>query len=272
MGLVRENTGSMKTWQKIAYAAGSLGAALSYQSFNNRIKFFYIDELGVNPLLIGNLVWFLYGLWNALNDPLMGQLSDNTRSRMGRRIPYILYATAPMVVCFILLWVPPADWAAAREGSLQPIDISSIGLGTLTISHRDLLLALYFLVVVFLFDTLWTVVVLAWTALFPEMVRDLDDRAAVSGWRQVFSLIGVIFALALTPIVVDQIGYLGMALAFGGLTAASFFVSLLGSREDPARHAGEDSVPLGTALRTSLANRTFRWFLVANLGMERPGT
>src|SRR5574341_1992544 len=251
----------MKTWQKIAYAAGSLGAALSYQAFNNRIMFLYIDELRINPLLIGNLVWFLYGLWNALNDPLMGQLSDNTRSRLGRRIPYVLFATAPMVVLFVLLWVPPTEWAGAHEGSLQPIDLRGIGLGVLTITNRDLLITLYFLVVVFCFDTLWTLVVLAWTALFPEMVRDLDDRATVSGWRQVFSIIGLIFALALTPIAVDQMGYLGMALVFGALTAASFFVSLLGSREDPSRHAGEESVPLGAALKASLANRSFRWFL-----------
>jgi GPH family glycoside/pentoside/hexuronide:cation symporter len=257
----------MKRWHKITYAAGSLGTALSYQAFANRIQFLYIDELRVAAVLIG-AVWFLYGLWNAINDPLMGQLSDNTRSQWGRRIPYVAGATLPMVLFFILMWTPPRQAAEALPGALPPLDLSFLGAGVVQISHRDLLLGGYFLVMVFLFDTLWTLVVIAWTALFPEMVHDLKDRAAVSGWRETFSVVGLILALALTPIIVDQIGYRGMALAFGAVTAISFFVSLLGSREDPSRHTGEESVPLGKAIRASLVNRSFAWFLLANLGKE----
>jgi GPH family glycoside/pentoside/hexuronide:cation symporter len=236
------NRQSLKGWQKIAYAAGSLGAALSYQAFNNRIQFLYIDEIGINAALIGT-VWFIYGLWNAINDPLMGQLSDNTRSRFGRRIPYIAFATLPMVVFFILMWTPP-----------RQVD--------------TWLLVAYFILTVFIFDTLWTLVVIAWTALFPEMLPDLRERAAVSGWRQVFSILGLILALALTPIVIDQLGWTGMALTFGAVTAVSFFVSLLGSREQPELHQAEEGLPLFKALKASLTSRSFRWFLLANLAKE----
>ncbi len=232
----------MKTWQKIAYAAGSLGTALSYQAFVNRIQFLYIDELKLSAGVIAT-IWFFYGLWNAINDPLMGQLSDNTRSRFGRRIPYIMFATLPMVAFFIAMWLPPRAAPA-------------------------LVLFFWFGVMVFIFDTLWTLVVIAWTALFPEMVSDLNERAVISGWRQVFSVIGLIFALALTPIVVDQIGWTGMALAFGAVTLISFWVSLLGSREDPAVHRGEKGLPLLQALKASLESVSFRWFLLANTAVQ----
>jgi len=54
--------------------------------FNNRIQFYYIDVLGLSAALAG-VIWFFFGLWNAVNDPLMGNLSDRTRTRMGRRVP-----------------------------------------------------------------------------------------------------------------------------------------------------------------------------------------
>lgn len=232
----------MKNWKKIAYAAGSLGTALSYQAFNNRIQFLYIDEIGLDAGLIG-IIWLFYGLWNAINDPLMGQLSDNTRTRFGRRIPYIAFASLPMAVFFVLMWLPP------READTW-------------------LLVAYFGLTIFVFDTLWSLVVLSWTALFPEMVSDLDERADISAWRQVFSIIGLILALSLTPIVIDNVGWLGMALIFGVVTLISFWVSLLGSRERPELSATNEKLSLGTALRVSIENKSFRWFLLANLAKE----
>jgi len=232
----------MKTWQKIAYAAGSLGVALSYQAFTNRIQFLYIDELRLDPRVIAT-IWFVYGLWNALNDPLMGQLSDNTRTRFGRRIPYIIFATLPMVAFFIMMWLPP------RGAS-------------------PLILFIYFTATVFIFDTLWSLVVIAWTALFPEMISDLNERAAVSGWRQVFSIIGLLAALAAMPIVIDTLGWNGMAWAFGAMTFVSFMVSLLGSRENPSMHKDEAGLPLWQALKATLTNKSFLWFLLANTAVQ----
>ncbi len=232
----------MKRWRMIAYSVGALGSALAYNAFNNRIQFFYIVERRLDPAWIG-AVWFIFGLWNALNDPLMGQLSDNTRSRFGRRIPYVAFATLPMAIFFVLMWLAPR------------------GAGTWG-------LFAYFTITVFAFDTLWTLVVIAWTALFPEMISDLKERATVSGWRQIFSIVGVILALALTPIIIDRVGWAGMALTFGMATAAAFFISLLGSHERPELYHDEEAVSLGQALKAGFSSRSFRWFMLANLAKE----
>lgn len=232
----------MGKWRKIAYGIGSLGTALSYQTFNNRIQFLYIDEIKISPTTIG-IIWFFYGLWNAINDPLMGFLSDRTRTRWGRRIPYILFGSVPLAIFFGLMWLPP------RAAS-------------------TVVLLAYFVVTVFAFDTLWTLIVLAWTSLMPEQWPDLAERAEVSGWREIFSLIGVILALALSPIVIDQLGWRGMALIYAIITAAAFLLSLLGSREDPNAHTDEPQIGLWEGFRASFANRSFRWFLLVNGAKE----
>ena len=232
--------------QKLLYAAGSLGVALSYQAFGTYIQFLYIDILGLKASLVG-IGWSLYGIWNAVNDPLAGYWSDNTRTRWGRRIPWIVGTFIPVGLFFYLLWVPPSPLI---KGGQTPLFI-------------------YFMAVVLVFDLLWTIIVMNWTALFPEMIPDEKERATVSGWRQFFSLIGLLLGVALPPILVgaDWSGRGGMALTFAAITSITFGISLLGSKENLAiQH--EKQPPFIPAIKASLQSIAFRWFLVANLHKE----
>jgi GPH family glycoside/pentoside/hexuronide:cation symporter len=233
-------------WQKLLYAAGSLGVALSYQAFGAYIQFFYIDILGVKAALVGT-GWAVYGVWNAVNDPLAGYWSDNTKTRWGRRIPWIAGACIPVGLFFYLLWVPPAPLI---EGGETPLFV-------------------YFMAVVLAFDLLWTIAVMNWTSLFPEMISDEKERASVSGWREFFSIFGVLIGVALPPVLVgaDWSGRGGMALLLAAITTATFLLSLLGSRENPAIQK-EKQPPFVPALRSTFASRSFRWFLAANLFKE----
>jgi glycoside/pentoside/hexuronide:cation symporter, GPH family len=233
-------------WQMILYASGSLATALSYQAFATYIQFFYIDILGLRALWVG-AAWSLYGLWNAINDPLAGYLSDRTRTRWGRRIPWIATTFIPLSLTFYFLWLPPASLIASPQ----------------------LALLFYFLALVLLFDLFWTIVVMNWTALFPEMVPDPAERATVSGWRQFFSIWGLLLGVALPPVLAgaDWSGRGGMALLLAVVTALFFGLSLLGSRE--RREFGRDeTLPFGPAVRSTLANRDFRHFLGANLAIN----
>ncbi|HSK88877.1 MAG TPA: MFS transporter, partial [Anaerolineales bacterium] len=72
----------MRILKFISYALGNFANTIAYQVFGNRITFYYVDVLGLNAGVAG-ILWSIYGLWNAINDPLMGQLSDRTRSRFG---------------------------------------------------------------------------------------------------------------------------------------------------------------------------------------------
>lgn len=233
-------------WQVILYASGSLSVALSYQAFATYIQFLYIDRFGLRALAVG-VVWSIYGLWNAINDPLAGYLSDRTRTRWGRRIPWIAGLFLPLSATFYLLWTPSAALLAGPE---------------------NVLLA-YFLVIVLAFDLLWTIVVMNWTALFPEMVPGEQERATVSAWRQIFSVVGLMIGVALPPVLAgaDWSGRERMALMLAIVTALFFALSLLGSRERP-HPAGEPTLPLRAALQTAFQHRDFRAFLGANLALQ----
>jgi len=236
----------LSNWQKILYSSGALGTSLSYLAFGTYIQFLYIDILGLKASLVG-IGWSLYGIWNAFNDPLAGFLSDNTRTRWGRRIPWIAGAFIPLGLFFYLLWVPPSP---LTESGGMPLFI-------------------YFIGIVLVFDTLWTFVVMNWTSLFPEMIHDEKERASVSGLRQAFTVVGLLLGVALPPILVGQdwSGRGGMALAFGAITSLTMGLSLLGSRENPrAQH--EKQPALLPSLTATFRNISFRWFVVANLHKE----
>ena len=236
----------MRQWQKLFYAAGSLGTALSYQAFVTHIQFLYIDLFGLSAALIGT-GWAIYGIWNAINDPLAGAWSDRTRTRWGRRTPWIAATAVPVSLLFLLLWIPPQSLIDAGGNPLF----------------------VYFMVIVLLFDLAWTIIVMNWTALFPEMFTDEQERASVSGWREVFSVFGLIVGVALMPILAGE-GWVNrgpVALGFAVLVAGTFLGSLLGTRERKDLQY-EPSVPVVQSLRATLSNVPFRWFLVANLSKE----
>lgn len=231
---------TLPQWRLVLYASGSLAVALSYQAFSTYIQFLYIDVLGLRAAWVG-LVWSIYGLWNAVNDPLAGYWSDRTQTRWGRRIPWIATLFIPLSITFFLLWIPPVGW-------------------------RDVPLLIYFLAFVLLFDLLWTIVVMNWTALFPEMVPAERQRATVSAYRQLFSLVGLMVGVALPPLLVGEAwqNRTGMALLLAGATAVFFALSLVGSKERPEfRH--DEPLPLRDALKATVTNRDFLYFLGANL-------
>jgi GPH family glycoside/pentoside/hexuronide:cation symporter len=233
-------------WQLILYASGSLATAVSYQAFSTYIQFLYIDVYGLRAAWVG-LVWSLYGLWNAVNDPLAGYLSDRTHTRWGRRIPWIATAFIPLSISFYLLFVPPAGMA----------------------ERPDLSLLFYFMFFVLLFDLLWTIVVMSWTALFPEMVPDEKQRANVSAWRQIFSVIGLLIGVALPPIIAgaDWGGVASVAMMVAVVTAVFFALSLVGSRERP-EFAEDEPLPFKESIRATMVNRNFLIFLGTNLMIQ----
>ena len=236
----------LKKRHLILYSSGSLATAVSYQAFATYIQFLYIDTFGLKAAWVG-IVWSIYGLWNAINDPLAGYLSDRTHTRWGRRIPWIAGLFIPLSVTFYFLWVPPGPM----------------------LEMPGVPLLLYFLFFVLVFDLLWTLVVMNWTALFPEMVPDEKMRAGVSAYRQVFSLIGLLIGVALPPIIAgeDWGSASSVALLIAVVTAVFFGLSLLGSRERPEFQEDE---PLGfrDSIRATMTNKNFLFFLATNLMVQ----
>jgi GPH family glycoside/pentoside/hexuronide:cation symporter len=229
-----------RTLFHISYSMGNFANTIAYQVFGNRIQFYYVDILGLNAAVAG-IIWTIYGIWNAVNDPLMGQVSDRTRSRMGRRVPYVLFGAIPLGLSFFLLWTPPG--------------------------HSPVVLAAYFFMLLFIFDTLYSLTIIAYNALFPEITPTLRDRVDLSATREVLAVVALLLSYILAPILADTVGYIWMGAIMGALVAAGYLISMIGVKEKPTP-GEEDTVSLGRALRIVFSSRPFRWFLGANMAKE----
>jgi GPH family glycoside/pentoside/hexuronide:cation symporter len=225
------------------YCLGSFTAALLGQAFSSWAQLYYVDILKL-PLVLYGTGMTIYGIWNAINDPLAGQWSDRTRTRWGRRIPFILFGTVPFCAVFILVWTVPQSVQASASS-----------------------LFAYFLGMAFLFDGLFTVVILNWTALFPEMYPSLRQRSSVSAAKQALGIVGMIVGMALAPTVRDLVGWTGMGIIFGALGLAAMFLSLLGSRERP-EFSEEQGLSIADAFRYTFVNRSFLTFVIMNLFVQ----
>jgi GPH family glycoside/pentoside/hexuronide:cation symporter len=239
--------------RSIAYGVGNLGVALFFNTTQTWLIFFYVDIVRLDARLVGLAFALAYGVWNAINDPLVGALSDRTRTRWGRRVPYIAVGTPFLLLMFFLVWSPPL-------GGHPLADPRSWGL------------LAWFAAAIALFDLFNTAVSVPYVSLFPELYPELRERTEVSIYRQVAAMVGTALGLAVMPLLVGGIGARAGTLAgwkfagliLGAVGAASLGVSLMGSRE-PARVEPKRAMPLLQAFKATLVNRSFIAYMVADL-------
>jgi GPH family glycoside/pentoside/hexuronide:cation symporter len=135
------------------------------------LLFFLTSVAGLNPALAGQVL-LIGKVWDAVNDPVVGVLSDRTRSRRwGRRHPWMLYGAIPFGLSFCLLWLVP--------------DVSTT------------LKFWYYVAVGILFNAAYTTVNVPYSALTAELTQDYDERTSLNSFRLAFSLGGAVAALVL---------------------------------------------------------------------------
>jgi GPH family glycoside/pentoside/hexuronide:cation symporter len=230
-----------RTIKHISYSMGNFANTIAYQVFGNRIQFYYVDILGLNAATAG-VLWTIYGLWNAVNDPLMGQVSDRTRSRFGRRVPYVAFGAIPLGLSFFFLWTPP--------------------------TQSPWILAAYFLMILFIFDTLYSLTIIAYNALFPEVAPTVRDRVDLSAVREILATIALLLSYILAPIIAEEVGYITMGAIMGSLIALGYLIAMIGIKENPIDESKEENLGLGPSLKIVLSSIPFRWFLGANVAKE----
>ncbi|HWT77836.1 MAG TPA: MFS transporter, partial [Candidatus Methylomirabilis sp.] len=155
---------TLKTRTKLMYGSGDFGFACTDAMLGLLIAIYLTDVVGLRPEYAG-LAIFLGRTWDYVNDPIFGYISDRTRTRWGRRRPYLLFGALPFALAFSLLWWHP------------PIP-SQIGL------------AVYYAVAYALYDTAATLVYMPYYALTPELTNDYDQRTSLTTFRMIFSILG----------------------------------------------------------------------------------
>ncbi len=155
-------------WTKMAFGAGDLGPAITAMVQVTFSLIFLTNVVGMNAGLAGSAL-MIGKVWDAVNDPIVGVLSDRTRSKWGRRYPWMLFGAIPFGIFFFLLWIVP--------------DMSQTQLFW------------YYVLISIGFNTAYTAVNLPYTALTPEMTEDYDERTSLNSFRFAFSIGGSIGAL-----------------------------------------------------------------------------
>jgi glycoside/pentoside/hexuronide:cation symporter, GPH family len=224
--------------QRWLYALTNFGILLP-GNFFNYLTFYYTDTLKADPVLIGSVL-AIFAVWNAINNPLIGYLSDRTRTRWGRRLPYILFG---IPIAYLLAL---AAWNPTLFGVTAPAALPVFLLALLCIQ-----------------DVFGTGIGQSYFSLMPEMYPKYDDRTDVAVKMNLFQVLALFIGTGLTPLLGSRFGYGNVAVAFYALSALFIYIGIRGAfeRNDQPRPA----MPLFSALKSTFINRSFLTVVFARL-------
>lgn len=171
------------------YGIGMFGTSLAINMFRGRASAFYVLLRGLTLENLA-LITLIYTFLDVIDNPIYGILSDNTRTRFGRRKLWLLIGTPLFALFFILFYSPP-------EGL--------VGGG----------LFVWALIFYFITGTLDSLINANYGALFPELFPDDKIRAKTNAIRQTAQLFAMVIGIALTPMIAEKIGYVWTAIIYG---------------------------------------------------------
>ncbi len=235
------NKKHLPIWLKLLYGSGDLGISGIGMMRSIFYAIYLTDVVGIEPRLasLGALVGVI---WDAINDPIIGTLSDRVKSKLGRRRPFLLWFAFPFGLSFVMLWSAP-NWE------------SQIGL------------LIYVTLAFMISDTLTTLVAVPFLSLTPELTQDYDERTSLSSFRSFFQLFAAMSVVVTAPMIVDAVmlnggsqqqGFITAGAVFGAIGSLPLFLIGLFVRE---KFASREEEPLSfrERLKMAWANIPFRY-------------
>ncbi len=189
------------------YGFAMFGTSIPINMFKSFAAIFYVDMLGLDMKKY-SLVLFIYTFVDAIDNPVYGFLSDRTRTKWGRRRPWLLIGT-PLLVLFFILFYNVPSFIESEKG----------------------MLFIYMLLMYILTGTLDSLVNANYGSLFPELFKKDEERAKTNGFRQICQLFAMAISIALTPMITEAIGYRLTSLIYGIVALAVMMFCFWGCRE-----------------------------------------
>jgi Na+/melibiose symporter-like transporter len=215
----------------------------------NLVAFYYLifltDVVRISPAWAGVII-LVSKIWDAVIDPMLGVITDRTRTRIGKRRPYFIINIFSVVVGMVVLWFP-------------------------TFFPSEFLRVLYALLAYLLFTTVSSVLMVPYLSMMPALARDYDDRTSLNAVKMTFSFAAGILAAVLPMQIVRafpdvRTGYIVMALCFGVFFSVPWVAVSLYFREPDSR-SGERPEKFNLAdFIAPLKLRSFRYLIGIYLG------
>lgn len=222
----------------IMYSLTSMGLNMVSVTVSTWILYFYSPppDSGRPVFLPAHWVGVILlagSLWNALIDPFIGHWSDSIRSSFGRRRPFVLAGTPLLVVSLVLIWIPPFRDSLWGNG-------------------------MFLLLVIFFHYGAFSLIGVPYDATLAEMAQDSHARLRLSYWKNVFGILGVLFAVVAAAPLFQSFG----AFTMGVVVGIGALIALLGSLPGivESKEPKGEPVPLGEGIRLTLRNRSFLFF------------
>lgn len=218
--------------QRWLYSIANLGNVIPYQAVGAVILFFYTDVKHL-PAAWAATIMTIYAFYNAINNPLLGYFSDRTKTRWGRRIPYIMFGMLPNAVAFALLFLAPFD---GRDNPWA--------------------LTFYFAIGLVLWEGLATAVSTGYYSLLPEMFRSYDERTDVAARMNIVQTVGLLIGAALPTALAGWLGWGPMAIIFAVVAAGAMYAGLPGMVEKEI-DKDEETLPLIPSIKATFVKPSF---------------
>ena len=204
-------TDKLSIKQKLMYGVGDIGFSLTSTIMGVYFLFFLVEVVGLRPG-IAVIPIFVGKIWDFVNDPIFGYISDRTRSRWGRRRPYLLFGALPLAFTFTMLWYKPGFESTTA-------------------------LVAYYSIAYIIFEASATMLYMPYFALTPELTSDYDERTSLTSYRMFFSILGSLLAFTVPSIIVGKFTpenapkVLLMGAIFGLVSALPMFLTFFGTEE-----------------------------------------
>ncbi len=221
----------------ISYGLSTLGTSALGFIATSWLLYFYLPPDGTSlvPVALFGTAIFISRIISALITPYIGYLSDNSQSRWGRRLPYMLVSSLPFVGAFIFLWTPPIP----RESL-----VNLLYLGGMAIIFR-LASAFYHV---------------PYQALLPEIASTERHRVRISAWQSSFLLLGMMLG-GLAGWIIEKRSFLFTVLVFAAFVYPLLILPLWFLREDPHRQVQKmEQLGFWKNLSIATSNKAFMTF------------
>jgi glycoside/pentoside/hexuronide:cation symporter, GPH family len=200
----------LKAKTKWFYGIGDIGNATVNSAVQFFLMKFFTDAALILPALASSAL-LIGKIWDAINDPLFGWLTDRTKSKIGKRRVYMLFGAIPLGISIALLWFVPAGLSQVMT---------------------FIWIAFTFI----LFDTLWTLTNVPYYALTSELTDDYDERSSLTVYRMALAVPAYLLGAALTPLIVgffavQRTGFGFIGIVYGALASLALLISASGLRE-----------------------------------------